>query len=69
MPVLEHEVHPSTIVGEGHRYGCWNLPESLDHDMSDRCRFDISLRDPSCEGCVHRGKGEKYNQLIRSKGK
>lgn len=24
MPVLDHDIHPSTQVGKEHRYGCWN---------------------------------------------
>lgn len=24
MPVLDHDVHPSVIIGPDHRYGCWN---------------------------------------------
>ncbi len=24
MPVLDHDIHPSTQVGKDHRYGCWN---------------------------------------------
>lgn len=27
MPVLDHEVHPSTIQGPGHRYGCHDHEE------------------------------------------
>lgn len=26
MPVEDHPVHPSTVIGEGHRYGCYNHP-------------------------------------------
>ena len=28
MPVDDHPVHPSTKIGQGHRYGCWNLPRT-----------------------------------------
>lgn len=27
MPVIEHDVHPSTKIGPEHRYGCWNRPD------------------------------------------
>lgn len=26
MPVIEHDVHPSTRVGPDYRHGCWNRP-------------------------------------------
>lgn len=26
MPVLDHDIHPSTRIGPEHRYGCWNRP-------------------------------------------
>ena len=68
MPVLDHGTHPSTVIGPDHRYGCWNLPGQLNHAMSDRCRYDMSLTDQNCEGCTHRGKGEAYDKLIREKG-
>ena len=67
MPVLDHAVHNLTRIDAGHRYFCHNLPGELNHRMSDRCRFDMSLSDPSCTGCMHRGKGEEYDQMIRSK--
>ncbi len=66
MPVLDHPVHPSTVTGPGHRYGCWNLPGDLRHTMSNRCRYDLSLSDPACTDCCHRGSGESYDQQIRS---
>lgn len=37
--------------------------------FSTDCRFDMSLTDPGCEGCEHRGSGEKYAEEIRRKGK
>lgn len=68
MPVEAHEIHQSVRHGADKRYGCWNLPESLNHRMSDRCRFDMSLSDPWCEGCEHRGKGEQYDAMVRMLG-
>lgn len=37
--------------------------------MSRECRFDMSLKDSACEGCEHRGSGEKYAEDIRRNGK
>ena len=37
--------------------------------FSTECRFDMSLNDPACEGCKHRGSGEKYAEEIRRNGK
>ena len=34
--------------------------------MSRECRFDMSLRDPWCEGCKHRGSGEAYDARVRA---
>ena len=65
MPVINHDVHPSTVQGLNHHYGCWNLPEYLDHAMSNRCRYDMSLKDRYCADCVHRGKGEAYEESVR----
>lgn len=82
MPVLEHEIHPSVKVGPEHRYGCWNRPrpEKLVNlggfnsglrinRMSRECRFDMSLSDPNCSGCAHRGSGEDYDAKVRGNGK
>jgi hypothetical protein len=33
------------------------------------CRYDMSLSDRRCFGCVHGGTGEQYDQMIRSKGR
>lgn len=83
MPVVDHDVHELTKVGEGHRYGCHNRParkkfyyawdwigyEARVVRVGDRssteCRYDMSLTDPACEGCIHRGSGEAYSQSIR----
>lgn len=40
----------------------------IKYEMSRECRFDMSIKDPMCEGCKHRGSGEQYNEMIRSKG-
>jgi hypothetical protein len=93
LPGLDHEVHPSTRIGEEYRHGCWNLPRPRNGDgywaphriyredgsysetqrfikfsMSTECRNDVSLTDPHCEGCGHRGSGELYSEKIRSSG-
>lgn len=36
--------------------------------MSRECRFDMSLTDKWCEGCKHRGSGEAYNEMVKTKG-
>lgn len=68
MPVIDHDVHPSTMKGPDFRYGCWNLPAALNHRMSDRCRYDLSVSDPNCTECKHRGSGEAYAQSVREQG-
>lgn len=69
MPVIHHATDPRTVTGPDHRYGCWGLPEELNHRMSDRCRYDKSLGDPNCTDCVHRGKGEAYDKMVREQGR
>ena len=39
----------------------------IPHVMSRECRFDHSLTDPACEGCKHRGSGERYAQMVKEK--
>ncbi len=39
------------------------------HKMSRDCRYDMSLRDPKCDGCKHRGSGEAYDKKVREEGK
>ena len=41
----------------------------LEHTMSTECRYDMSLSDPKCEGCKHRGSGEAYDKRVRENGK
>ncbi len=80
MPVLDHEVHESVKHDDSKRYGChnrkpfaysyvasdWgNKKQIVNFVMSRECRFDMSLKDPWCEGCKHRGSGEAYDQKIR----
>ena len=40
----------------------------IPHTMSGECRYSSSLTDPRCATCDLRGEGEKYDQLIRSRG-
>ena len=40
----------------------------IKYQMSRECRFDMSLKDPMCEGCKHRGSGEAYDAAIRGHG-
>lgn len=83
MPVEDHAVHEKVKQKEGFRYGCWNLPRPIagfpvnslfarsiwPYVFSTECRFDMSLKDSACEGCKHRGSGEKYAEEIRRNGK
>lgn len=84
MAVLEHEVHEKVKIDSSFRYGCHNREKYFDtfvahpwaatggheqeYRMSRDCRFDMSLRDPACDGCEHRGSGERYNEMVRSQG-
>lgn len=40
----------------------------IPHRMSRECRYDMSLKDPRCNGCKQRGSGEKYSERVRSQG-
>lgn len=40
----------------------------IPHTMSRECRYDMSLKDPRCEGCNHRGSGEKYSARVSAAG-
>ncbi len=82
MPVADHPVHPSGVVGAEHRYGCWNRPPfketitaeswkgsvSWPFRMSRECRYDKSLDDRFCAGCMHAGSGERYAKESHEKG-
>ena len=68
MPVIDHPIHPSTQKGEDFRYGCWNrepfkagyvahpwsIAKYIPHNMSTSCKYDLSNKDPNCQGCKHR---------------
>ena len=43
----------------------WMERIKIPHVMSRECRFDMSLKDPWCEGCKHRGSGEAYDAEVR----
>ena len=90
MPVEQHDVHPSTRIDAGYRYGChnrqrpaedagywapdrrhfpdgrWEMTQTqVPYRFSAECRNDVSLTDPHCTGCEHRGTGEAYTEKIR----
>lgn len=81
MPVLDHPTHEATRIGADHRYGCHSRQRPIagqtvtgaaaygarqwPHRMSTECRYDLSLSDPSCTGCPHRGSGEDYDRAVR----
>ena len=84
MPVLDHPTHEKVREGEGAVYGCWNrqrpikgapvvsvysMPREWPYVFSEECRFDMSLKDPKCNGCEWRGSGEKYDEMVRRNGK
>jgi len=84
MPVENHDVHESVKIDSSFRYGCHNRKPYaysyvaspwgnnrmiVNHVMSRECRFDMSLRDPACDGCQHRGSGEAYDAKVRAEGK
>lgn len=80
MPVIDHPVHEKTAIDKTHRYHCWNgerpkqgsiihsefSGESWPYRMSSECRYDLSVTDPSCSECKHRGSGEDYSHMIRA---
>ena len=39
------------------------------HSLSHNCRFDLSLADPACKGCDHRGEGLAYTERVQALGK
>jgi len=53
----------------GHEPIYWLGRVRIPHVMSRECRFDMSLTDPRCTNCKHRGSGEAYDQKIRESGK
>ena len=40
--------------------------EFVPHRMSTECRHDMSLTDPRCGDCKHRGSGEVYANTVRN---
>lgn len=74
MPVADHAIHPHGVRDAEHRYGCHNRAPSLEivtvqgrngpvswpFRMSRECRYDRSLSDSACAGCMHAGSGERY---------
>ena len=82
MPVESHAVHELTRIDASHRYGCHNHgprdpwvrgsdaygSQAWPFRNSQECRFDLSLSDPSCTDCIHRGSGESYTDLVRQVG-
>ena len=81
MPVLDHDIHPSTQIGDAYRWGCWNLDRNrygyyhaasgrfVKDTFSRECRNDISLTDPFCRGCRWAGTGEAYAKKIQEQGR
>ena len=82
MPVEDHAVHEKVREKEGAVYGCWNKPRPVrgqpvyspfsnsewPYVFSTECRFDMSLKDPKCDGCEWRGSGERYDAQVRANG-
>ncbi len=76
MPVIDHPVNAHGVRDAEHRYGChnrapfrdtvttegWRGPVSWPFRMSRECRYDRSLSDSACAGCMHAGSGERYVQ-------
>lgn len=40
----------------------------IERRMSLECRYDMSLTDARCNGCKHRGSGERYADMVKTKG-
>jgi hypothetical protein len=38
----------------------WSGPVTWPFRMSRECRYDRSLDDNACAGCIHAGSGERY---------
>lgn len=36
----------------------------IEHAMSKECRYDMSITDPCCSDCKHRGSGEEYAKQV-----
>lgn len=82
MPVENHEVHAKVKIATNKPYGChngdrtsagyigspWGTPKFIVHAMSTECRYDMSMTDPRCENCKHRGSGETYAKMVTENG-
>lgn len=82
MPVEDHEVHEKVKIADNKPYGChnidrnskgylgspWGTSEFIEHAMSTECRYDMSLTDPRCANCKHRGIGEAYAKMVIANG-
>ena len=51
-------------VGNTYTYEDEFIPDRF----SKTCRYDLSHKDPKCEGCVSVGMGKFYDEDIRSRG-
>ena len=74
MPVVDHGVHQHGIRNADYRYSChnrapfkevvtaegWRGTVSWPFRMARDCRYDKSLSDSGCAGCMHAGSGEAY---------
>ncbi len=70
MPVIDHPVHEHGMRDAEHRYSCHNRAPfretvtnrytSWPFRMSRECRYDRSLSDGACAGCIYAGSGERY---------
>lgn len=66
MPVANHPIHPHGVRDAEHRYGCHNRPPHLEtvtnglvtwpNVFTRDCRYDRSLDDSACAGCIHATK-------------
>ena len=64
---MEAYYAPNRAAGtDGYKPTWWLERVRVPFTMSRECRFDMSLRDPRCEGCKHRGSGEAYDARIRA---
>lgn len=60
---------PNRAAGTDGYKPTWFLERvRIPHTMSRECRYDMSLTDPRCVGCKHRGTGEAYAAMIRAAG-
>lgn len=49
--------------------GKWEIvPTWIPHRLSTECRYDLSLTDAKCAGCLERGQGEARSERIRRDG-